>query len=109
MHPQLRQALLEAEAWHSESSYILPEIAERYRKNPSGIGKDISKLINSIGLDATIAAPEHVRTKKLGNGKEKVKRRICQYGTHSFRHSFVSFCANAGIPMATVQEIVARP
>ena len=106
MHPQLRQALLEAEAWHSESSYILPEIAERYRKNPSGIGKDISKLINSVGLEATIDAPAHVRTKKLGNGKEKVKRRICQYGTHSFRHSFVSFCANAGVPMAIVQENV---
>lgn len=104
IHPQLREALLEAESWHDKSNYILPDVAARYQSNPSGIGKDISKLIASIGLGATIDAPDHVRTKKLG--KEKKQRRICQYGTHSFRHSFVSFCANAGVPMAIVQEIV---
>lgn len=106
MHPQLREALLETESRHEKSNYILPDVAERYQKNPAGIGKDISKLINSIGLEATIDAPDNVRTKKLGKGKEKTKRRVCQYGTHSFRHSFVSFCANAGVPMAIVQEIV---
>lgn len=28
------------------------------------------------------------------------------YGLHSFRHTFVSFCANAGVPLAVVSEIV---
>jgi hypothetical protein len=28
------------------------------------------------------------------------------YSLHSFRHTFVSFCANAGVPLAVVAEIV---
>jgi hypothetical protein len=28
------------------------------------------------------------------------------YSLHSFRHTFVSFCANAGVPLAIVAEIV---
>ncbi|MEA4861669.1 MAG: tyrosine-type recombinase/integrase [Victivallaceae bacterium] len=29
-----------------------------------------------------------------------------KYSLHSFRHSFVSFCANSGVPLAIVSEIV---
>ncbi|MFM1551463.1 MAG: tyrosine-type recombinase/integrase [Lentisphaeria bacterium] len=28
------------------------------------------------------------------------------FGFHSLRHSFVSFCANAGVPLSTVQKLI---
>lgn len=113
MHPQLKAALLDALAWKQEESpYILPDIAARYKCNFGGVSKDITKLIEHIGLPATIETEDGVRRKfrevlNPETGKvELVKRRICQYSMHSFRHTFVSFCANAGVPLAVVQEIV---
>ena len=37
-------------------------------------------------------------------GQRKLAANI--YSLHSFRHTFVSFCANAGVPLAVVAEIV---
>ena len=39
-------------------------------------------------------------------GNKGGARNAAQYGAHSFRHSFVSFCASAGVPLAVVQQIV---
>jgi hypothetical protein len=48
-----------------------------------------------------------------GNGRSKkdegdkvTARQAAQYGAHSFRHTFVSFCARAGVPLAIVKQIV---
>ena len=41
-----------------------------------------------------------------GEGNKGGARNAAQYGAHSFRHSFVSFCASAGVPLAVVQQIV---
>lgn len=78
-----------------KSEYVLPKVAERYLYNPSGVNKDCMYIISEAGI---------ISEKK----KPGVKRAhaICEYGFHSFRHSFVSFCANAGVPMAVVQAIV---
>ena len=40
------------------------------------------------------------------NPKTKTKRKAVDVGFHSFRHTFVSLCANAGVPLAVVQAIV---
>ena len=114
LHPQLRAALEEAKTWRvdeKDSDFILPNIAERYKNNHSGISKDISKLLTHVGIATTIDADKETRRKQRivmdKNGKEQiVKNRICQYSMHSFRHTFVSFCANAGVPLAIVQSIV---
>lgn len=119
MHPQLKEALQEAITWREsqdKTAFIMPAVATRYQTNASGIGNDISRLIEAIGLSARTEAADNVRRKKRlttqinpKTGKKEtieIQQRVCQYGVHSFRHSFVSFCANAGVPMAIVQEIV---
>ena len=114
LHPQLRAALEETKTWRvdeKDSAFILPNVAERYKNNHSGISKDISKLLAHVGIATTIDADKETRRKQRKvmdkDGHEQiVKNRVCQYSMHSFRHTFVSFCANAGVPLAIVQSIV---
>ena len=94
MHPLLREKLLDAQEWQ-ENEYVLPNIAKRYNRNSISIIKAIKKILTLNGFATT--------------EDDKEKKRLLNanvYGFHSFRHSFVSFCAKAGVPMAVVQEIV---
>ena len=99
---ELYEALLEATKWRSENKkredYILPKIADRYKRNPSGIQKDVMKIIRCATGVATTAS------KDRSHGQRKLAANV--YSLHSFRHTFVSFCANAGVPLAVVAEIV---
>ncbi len=100
IHPALRAALFDALQWRDRNQekedYILPAVAARYKSNPSGIQKDVMKIIRcATGLETTSA--ESVGRRKLAANA---------YSLHSFRHTFVSFCANAGVPLAIVAEIV---
>ena len=100
IHPNLRSALEKAQSWRSENlpgeDYILPKIAHRYQTNPWGIQKDTMKIIRcATGLETT--------------GKKSMAKRTRNpniYSLHSFRHTFVSFCANAGVPLDVVASIV---
>ena len=92
LHPMLRAGLIEAREWKRDG-HILPDVAARYENNPTGIYGTIKKIVKcATGLEVTA---------KDGEG-----RGAAQYGAHSFRHSFVSFCASAGVPLAVVQQIV---
>jgi integrase len=100
LHPDLRAILIEAQAWQEKNrageNYILPAVAKRYKHNPSGVQKDVMKIIRcATSLETTIKNPGPRRLLAAN-----------AYSLHSFRHSFVSFCANAGVPLATVSEIV---
>lgn len=95
IHPLLKKELVNALSWKDESGYILPNIAKRYQYNPSGIQKDTGKVIRFVGLETT---QEVENTRRLKNASI--------YGFHSFRHSFVSFCAKGGVPLPIVQSIV---
>lgn len=102
MHPQLFEALTVAEAWRDRNKpgedFILPAVADRYRRNPSGVQKDVMKIIHcATGVNTTAAASDTCGRRKLAANA---------YSLHSFRHTFVSFCANAGVPLAVVAEIV---
>ena len=100
IHPNLLSALEKAREWRSENQpgedYILPKVAHRYLTNPSGVQKDVMKIIRyATGLETT--------------GKKSMGQRIKNpnlYSLHSFRHTFVSFCANAGVPLDVVASIV---
>lgn len=50
IHPDLRSALLQARKWQKQNEpgedYILPAVAKRYQSNPSGIQKDVMKIIS---------------------------------------------------------------
>ena len=100
LHPDLRKALEEAKSWQDTNQkgqdYILPAIAKRYQYNPSGIQKDVMKVIRCATNLAT-------------NTDEYPGKRILKanlYSLHSFRHTFVSFCANAGVSLDIVAEVV---
>ena len=95
IHPRLKDEFEKALKW-KENNFVLPKVVERYQRNPSGVRKDALKVFTKAGLTTT----EEVK----GNIQRKQKANI--YGFHSFRHSFVSFCAKAGVPLPVVQSIV---
>ncbi|OGV56653.1 MAG: hypothetical protein A2X49_08720 [Lentisphaerae bacterium GWF2_52_8] len=96
LHPALKAELEKARDWDNGSGYILPMVAERYGRNPAGIVKDIGRIFRHTGI-ATTAKSEKYSRRKLN---------VAVAGFHSLRHSFVSFCAKKGIPMAIVQSLV---
>jgi len=91
IHPNLKNIFDEAKNWKDESNYVLPNIAARYASNSDGVKKDCIKIIEFCGL------------KDRGEGRG-LNRRL--YGFHSFRHFFASTCADAGVPVATLAEIL---
>ncbi len=98
IHDTLRSALLWAKGWRRQDApYILPNVADRYQRNHDGIQKDVMKIIRiALGVETTESGDTGTRRKLAAN----------IYSLHSFRHTFVSFCANAGVPMAVVASIV---
>jgi integrase len=100
LHPALRQALEQALGWQDSNrqgqDYILPAIANRYQYNHGGIQKDVMKIIRC-------ATELETKTDDVP-GKRILAANL--YSLHSFRHTFVSFCANAGVSLDIVAEIV---
>ncbi len=94
MHPMLREFVEKAYKW-KENDYVLPKLAERYVNNPGYVNSAAMKVFKFNGFETS---------KKIEGVQRKKKANI--YGFHSFRHSFVSFCAKAGVPLAVVQSIV---
>ena len=100
--PKLLKGLKEALAWKEDNnSYVCPQVATRYNtvdKNGKNIGAglvdlDVLRVIRWIGVETSVKV-------------EGRKKAVNQYGFHSFRHSFVSFCVQKGIPRSVVQSIV---
>ena len=100
--PTLREVLLEALEWKkSDLDYVCPNVAMRYNKT-NALGKnvgnnlvniDMLRVIRWIGLEPSVNVP----------GRDK---KVTVYGFHSLRHSFASYCAEAGVPQATVVSIL---
>lgn len=99
IHPELKDALIRAESWRIDGNpYILPNVAERYKRNRFGVQKDVQKIIRlALGVETTEKSDDTHTQRAIG---------ASVYSLHSFRHTFVSFCANAGVPLAIVAEIV---
>ena len=95
IHPLLREQLNKALEWGS-AEYVMPNLARRYLKSPQSVPADAAKVFKFIGLEIN---------KEIEKGQRRI-RKPNVYGFHSFRHSFVSFCAKAGVPMPVVQSIV---
>lgn len=91
IHPRLDEQLQSAKKWKI-NNFILPECANRYEYNQTGLYKDTKKVI-----DYSMWA------KPVNNRKPPA---CPDYTFHSLRHTFVSICANAGVPLSVVQEIV---
>lgn len=73
--------------------YVLPTIAETYQRNTSLVTRHIQKHFRACGIKTTVES-ENGMCKRV------------DVGFHSFRHTFVSLSANAGVPLVVVQAIV---
>ena len=100
MAEELFQVLTEAIEWR-ENQYVCPKSAARYNKqNREGknvgnnlVNIDVLRVIRWIGLEPSISVP----------GRNK---KMTVYGFHSLRHSFASFCAEAGVSKAVLLSIL---
>ena len=103
--PILQEQFSKAQAW-KRNEYLLPDVAERYQYNDSGISQDISKLLEYSGLETKEVASE-VRRQTYTDAKGRQKqRKIGRYSFHSFRHTFCTFAANSGKDLSLVKSIV---
>jgi integrase len=91
IHPELLALLKQADP---SGEYVLPEYAAAYLKRNQTVVARIQKHFTDCGI--VTAAPER---------KQRTRRGV-EVGFHSLRHSFVSLCAGAGVPLAAVQSIV---
>lgn len=99
---ELNNILMAAQAWkNSDMDYVCPNVAARYNRideRGKNIGNnlvnlDMLRVIRWIGVEPSVKVP----------GRDK---RVTVYGFHSLRHSFASYCAEAGVPQATVISIL---
>ena len=98
--PKLLEVLRQAREWQT-NHYVCPNVAQRYNKvDAKGkntgnnlVNIDVLRVIKWIGLEPSVEVP----------GRNK---KVTVYGFHSLRHSFVSHCAEAGVPKAVVLSII---
>ena len=92
IHPVLRSILQETPR-SDRVGYVVPELAERYKRDTSSVCKIIRKHFqDTCGI----------KTQERHEGQ---KNATCRVGFHSLRHSFVSMCAAKGVPLPVVQEL----
>ena len=93
--PPLRAYLQSLASREDGSEYVLPEQANMYRSNPSGISYRVKKFLegNDVGIATTRKA-------------EGRKRLVSVKDLHSCRHTFCYLAAIHGVPLPIVQGIV---
>ena len=93
IHAELLAMLKRAESERA-GEYVLPGLSAAYLKRNQTVVARIQKHFADCGI--VTAAPAR---------KQRTRRGV-EVGFHSLRHSFVSLCARAGVPLAAVQSIV---
>ena len=92
IHATLAEALLEVPP-EKRTGFVVPQIADAFLTRQSTVSRWIAEEFEAAGIK-TFAEDER-------NG-----RRVKEVGFHSFRHTFISICALAGVPFSIVQAIV---
>ncbi len=85
---------------HGDSPYVCPRAARQYLHN-NGSGR--SEATDRFMRVLTLAG---IRAHKAGTGKGTDKRAVVEVGFHSFRHTWVTTSAEAGVDPASVRAIV---
>ena len=75
------------------TGYVLPTIADAFSTRQSTVSRWIRETFEGAGIET------YAKTSRNG-------RKVKVVGFHSLRHSFVSICALAGVPLSIVREIV---
>ncbi len=96
IHPELLLFLRKAEGWRDDGGYILPNMADRYKRNPSGIQADARKIFR-ITLGVETSEEKGDRQRKLA---------ISRYSFHSLRHTYATNAANMGMQTAVIAETI---
>ena len=94
IHPALKPELEAAKEWKADEKavYVMPKLAARYNSNPDGINDDIQRVLKWNCFEQRHNV-EGMRNRRL-------------YGAHSFRHFFASQCANSGVPISLLADIL---
>ena len=92
IHPALRSAFEESPEGE-RGGFVLPTLAEYYMKSKWRVGHELGEIFRAAGIVTSVQI-EGRRTKTP------------EATFHSLRHTFVSFAANAGVPLHIVQSIV---
>jgi integrase len=91
--PQLQVALEQAKI-DNVSDFIVPDVVERYERNPTGVKRDCLKVFRQAGYTTTVAKGD----------KQRVKN-IASVGFHSLRSSIFSYLAGRGLTVEKLAEI----
>lgn len=92
IHEQLMSSLVSTPS-QGRSGYVMPIIATDYETCRWRISKGLERIFDGAGIVRSV----------MYEGRS----RLTPTATfHSLRHSFVSFAANAGVPLVVVQAIV---
>ena len=83
----------------SRHGKILPGLEKEYTACPSVFSRRIKAVFEAAGIETQGETERR-------NPKTKTARKAVEVGFHSLRHTFVSLCANAGVPLHIVQAIV---
>ncbi len=98
-----------AETPHARrKGFIMPELAAEYLGNategrkgyPQYTAERVRRAFEAAGIET------HGDTGRANPKNTKTTRKAVEVGFHSLRHTFVSFCGNAGVPLSTVKAIV---
>lgn len=93
IHASLREIL---QALPRTGEYVLPETAADYQGRRDYVTDKIQRHFRACGID----------THAAGTGGQSGKRAVVSVGFHSLRHSFVSMCRAAGVPLSVVESLV---
>lgn len=96
IHPELLLYLHKAEEWRDGGGFILPNMADRYKRNPGGIQADARKIFR-ITLGVETSEEKGDRQRKLA---------ISRYSFHSLRHTYATNAANMGMQTAVIAETI---
>ena len=72
---------------------VMPGLLAEYAKDDSWLARRIGRVFRECGIET--------QAEVSGTARKRVA-----VGFHSLRHTFVSLCANGGVPLAVVQSIV---
>ena len=93
VHPALGEALVGQQAVNNKAGAVLPRVSEMYGRARWQVSHELTRIFKA----AQIVTSVHL------DGRN---RRTPEATFHSLRHTFVSFAANAGVPLHVVQSIV---
>ncbi len=114
IHASLREIL---QALPRAGEYVLPETATDYQARRDYVTDKIQRHFRACGIDVH-AAGTGGQIERDGAGApvrddagrvqivDTGKRAVVAVGFHSLRHSFVSMCRAAGVPLSVVESLV---